>query len=106
MTTSSSVAREYDTVGTSDLRQYLPDELTANKIAVDLEIQYDAHGPRPAETVRRLDAPQPVRRAEWHEGVLDTWIREAGVWNGRVREVDGRVHLVSEKDLRPIVDAS
>ncbi|MFD7161582.1 hypothetical protein ACFV9C_43845 [Kribbella sp. NPDC059898] len=42
----------------------LPDERTANRVCVDLEIQEDAHGPRSAETVRKLDAPERVRRAE------------------------------------------
>lgn len=86
--------------------RHLPDQLTAAETAVELEIQYDAHGPRPADAIRSYDEPKRVRRAQWYEGELDTWIREGGVWYGRVREADGQVRLVSEKDLRLIVDES
>ena len=40
--------------------------------AADLDVQYDAHSPRPATAVRRVEPAQLVQRAEWHGGgVLD-----------------------------------
>ena len=71
-----------------------------------MELQYDAHGPRPADAIRRLEVPQRVRRAEWAEGEIDAWVRESGIWYGRFRASDSRVSLVLGNDLRRISDAS
>ncbi|MFG1820615.1 hypothetical protein ACGFIF_43130 [Kribbella sp. NPDC049174] len=84
----------------------LQDELTAAETAIELELQYDAHGPRPADAIRRLEAPRPARRAEWSDGEIDAWVREAGIWYGRFRDRDGRVSLVQAHDLRQTSDAS
>jgi hypothetical protein len=88
--------------------RHLPDEPTAIRTAIDLEIQYDAHGPRPADAVRKLDPPQrvQVRRAEWDDAELDTWVRDAGIWYGRVEDEDGNVRLVPRQDLRKIGDVA
>jgi len=69
-------------------------------MATDLDIQYDAHGHRPAD-VRRVEPAQPIQRAQWHSGELDVWIRDRGEWLGRVREPDGRVSWIRAGDLRP-----
>jgi len=44
-------------------------EQQARAEAADLELQYDAHGYRPPETVRRVDPPVPVERAWQPVGV-------------------------------------
>ncbi|MGH3372006.1 MAG: hypothetical protein ACRDPR_18635 [Nocardioidaceae bacterium] len=80
----------------------LPDEAEAHRIASELDVQYDAHGPRPADAVRRVEPSQPVRRAEWRTGQLDVWIRDNGQWLGRVRDSDGRISWVAGDDLRPV----
>jgi hypothetical protein len=86
----------------------LADEIEASEVAAELEIQYDAHGPRQPDAVRRLATPQRVRRAQWFEGEIDAWIRDTGTgaWYGRYRDSDGRVSLVLGNDLRQISDAS
>ena len=77
-------------------------EHQAHATATDLDIQYDAHGPRPATSVRRVEPAQQVQRAEWHDGgVLDVWIRDNGEWLGRVRDRDGRITWVPGPALRP-----
>jgi hypothetical protein len=77
-------------------------EAQAHAMATDLDVQYDAHGPRPAEAVRRVEPAQRVQRAQWHGGgVLDVWIREKGEWLGRVRDADGQISWVPGPDLRP-----
>jgi hypothetical protein len=77
-------------------------ELDAHQVASELEIQYDAHGPRSGDAVRRVDPARQVQRAEWHSaGVLDVWIHDNGEWLGRVREPDGRISWVRAGDLRP-----
>ena len=42
-------------------------EQQAHATAADLDVQYDAHGPRPATSVRRVEPAQQVQRAEWRE---------------------------------------
>jgi hypothetical protein len=42
----------------------IDDELKAQLTASDLDIHYDAHGPRPADAVREIDLAQLVQRAE------------------------------------------
>jgi len=74
----------------------------AHELAGDLELQYDAHGPRPPETVRRVQPPRPIDRAQWQPGgVLEAWVRQRGEWLGRVRDSDGRISWVRAVDLRP-----
>lgn len=89
----------YDTAGISHLRQYLT-EHEARDQAAELELQYDAHGFRPADTVRRVDPPVPVE--SWHHaGVLDAWVRENGEWIGRIRaDEDGAVVWRRQAELR------
>jgi len=73
-------------------------ETRAREVAADLELQYDAHGPRPAESVRRLSAPRPVWRPA---GVLEAWVRHGGAWFGRVRSAEGNISWLPAADLRP-----
>lgn len=80
----------------------IDDETEAHRTASDLDVQYDAHGPRPADAVRKVDPAQPVQRAQWHDGELDVWIRDNGEWLGRVRDKDGRVTWIPGTDLRPL----
>ncbi|MFB6721191.1 hypothetical protein ACFCV3_13560 [Kribbella sp. NPDC056345] len=84
----------------------IPDELTAAEQAVELEIQYDAHGPRPADAVRVLPSPQPVRRATWSEGQIEAWVRDTGTgaWYAKFRDPTGLVSLILGNDVRPIND--
>jgi len=80
----------------------IDDEGQARQLASDLDVQYDAHGPRPAEAVRRVDPSQQVQRAIWATGELDVWIRDNGVWLGRFRDKDGHITWVPGADLRPL----
>jgi hypothetical protein len=74
----------------------------AQALADDLELQYDAHGPRPAEMVRRVQPPIPIDRAVWQPGgILEAWIRQRGEWFGRIRQADGSASWVPAADLRP-----
>ena len=80
------------------------DATAAHQLAADLELQYDAHGPRDAETVRRLEFPQPVDRATWQSGgLLDAWVlnRRDATWVGRVRRTDGTIDWIPSAELRP-----
>ena len=71
----------------------------AHAEAADLELQYDAHGYRPADTVRRVDPPVAVDA--WRPaGVLDAWVRENGEWIGRVRDRDGKFVWIRDTELR------
>lgn len=80
----------------------IDDEKEARRIASDLDVQYDAHGPRLPEAVRRVDPAQPVQRAEWSTGELDVWICDSGEWLGRFRDSDGQITWVPGRDLRPL----
>lgn len=82
----------------------LQDELAAVEKAVELEIQYDAHGPRPADAVRLLATPRAVRRATWSDGQIEAWVRDTGTgaWYAKFRDTSGRVSLVLGHDVRPI----
>jgi hypothetical protein len=80
----------------------IDDEAKAQEIASDLDVQYDTHGPRPADAIRHVDPAQPVQRAAWSAGELDVWIRDNGEWLGRVRDKDGHVTWVPGTDLRPL----
>jgi hypothetical protein len=78
-------------------------EAAAHQLAADLELQYDAHGPRDESTVRRLESPQEVDRATWEPGgLLDAWIfsRRDGGWVGWVRSVDGTISWLPSSELR------
>ncbi len=77
-------------------------EAQAQQMKTDLDIQYDARGPRDPTTVRRVDPPRPIQRAEWHtDGELDAWIRDAGQWLGRVRDHNGNITWIPAEELRP-----
>jgi hypothetical protein len=77
-------------------------EAEAREVAFDLEAQYDAHGPRPVDAIRKVDPAVPVLRASWTTGELYIWIRDQGTWLGRFRDEAGRVDRVPGKDLRPL----
>jgi hypothetical protein len=55
----------------------LVDEAEAHRLASDLDVQYDAHRPRPADAVHLVKPSQPVQRVEWRQGEVDVWIRFA-----------------------------
>jgi hypothetical protein len=82
----------------------LLDENSAMEAAVDLEIQYDAHGPRPPGAVRILKVPQAVHRATWSNGQIEGWARDTGTgaWYAKFRDPDGIVSLVLGSDVRPV----
>jgi hypothetical protein len=82
----------------------LQDELSAAEMAVDLEIQYDAHGPSPPNAVRILQVPQAVHRATWSDGQIEGWVRGTGTgaWYAKFRDPTGRVSLVLGNDVRPV----
>jgi hypothetical protein len=73
----------------------------AYALAADLELQYNAHGPRDPATVRKLDQPLAVDGWRRHIGELDAWISEGGRWLGRVTLPDGQVVWLDESELRP-----
>lgn len=78
-------------------------ELEARALAGELELQYDEHGPRSADTVRRVAPAQPIERATWEPaGALDAWVRDRGQWWGRVRDADGRFIWVTAAEVRPL----
>jgi hypothetical protein len=77
-------------------------EAQARELAFDLDVQYDAHGPRAADAVRRIDPSQPVRRATWSTGELEVWIRHNGEWLGKFRDENGELAWVPGGDLRPL----
>ena len=74
-------------------------EREAHEQAADLELQYDAHGYRAPDTVRRVDPPVPIE-AFHPAGVLDAWVRENGDWTGRIRQPDGTFVWIRRTDLR------
>ena len=74
-------------------------EQEARDQAAELELQYDAHGYRGHDDVRRVDPAVPVET--WQAaGVLDAWVRENGAWTGRVRQPDGTFVWIRRPDLR------
>jgi hypothetical protein len=80
----------------------LDDEEKANELATELDVQYDAHGPRAAEKVRHVEPAQAVQRAAWATGELDVWINDNGQWLGRFRDKSGHITWVPGSDLRPL----
>jgi hypothetical protein len=66
--------------------------------AAELELQYDAHGYRTPETVRRVDPPVPVE-AWQRAGVLDAWPARTGLV-GRVRLHDGTFVWIRDTNIR------
>lgn len=79
-------------------------EAAAYELAADLELQYDAYGPRSPEQVRKVNPPAPVERAEGWElaGTLEAWLYDpkAGHWFGRVRN-GTHIEWVHASELRP-----
>jgi hypothetical protein len=74
----------------------------ADATADELDLQDDAHGPRPADSVRRLDPGQPVDRADWQlAGALEVWLHDRGQWFGRVRDATGDTTWIPAADLHP-----
>src|SRR5215207_2190757 len=77
-------------------------ERQAHELPGELELRYDAHGPRPPDAVRRVQPPRPVDRVIWQAGgVLEVWVRHGGDWFGRVRDPAGALRWVRAADLRP-----
>ncbi|WP_041289265.1 hypothetical protein [Kribbella flavida] len=70
--------------------------------AAELELQYDAHGHRLPETVRRVDPPVAVERIWQPVGAVDAWVREGGRWIARIRQADGGFSWAPEGELRKI----
>jgi hypothetical protein len=78
------------------------DAAAAEQMKTDLDLQFNAHGPRPADEIRSVDPAQPVEHlVAWEPGNLDAWIRDGGHWLGRVRDRDGHVAWIPQSDLRP-----
>jgi hypothetical protein len=75
-------------------------EQDAHDQAAELELQYDAHGYRSADTVQRIDPPVPVERARQLAGVLDAWVHENGERIGRIRRDNGRIEWIRGAELR------
>jgi hypothetical protein len=81
-------------------------ESQARDLVSELDLQYDEHGPRPADTVRRIEPAQHVDCATWTPGgALEAWVRDRGQWWGRVRAPDGQVAWILAADLRPVHQA-
>ena len=85
------------------------DQARAEQQAADLELQFDAWGPRPAPSVRPVRPSIPVHAADWKPaGMLDHWIRvradESLIprfgWYGRVRTDTGTYLWLPADDLR------
>jgi hypothetical protein len=76
-----------------------PDDAQQQK--VDLDLQFNAHGPRSAGDVRPVEPTQRVERAvAWEPAELDTLLKDGGDWYGRIRDRDRHVTLVPRADLR------
>ncbi|MEJ1105688.1 MULTISPECIES: hypothetical protein [unclassified Kribbella] len=75
-------------------------EQAANRLAADLELQYDVYGPRSPDQVRRVDPPKPVEKAWQPAGFLDAWIFEQGTWIGRVRGPGDTFTWIPQVELR------
>jgi hypothetical protein len=82
----------------------LGSDAEAHRVATELDVQYDAHGPRPADAIRRVEPAERVQRAQWQEVELDVWIRDGGRWLGRIRDHDGSLSWVPGSELRQIDD--
>lgn len=74
------------------------DPTRAERQAADLELQFDAWGPRPVNSLRAVRPPVEVDVEKWQPaGLLDYWLRarieESLVprfaWYGRIRRDDG-----------------
>lgn len=85
------------------------DRARAEQHAADLELQFDAWGPRPGPSVRAVRPAVPVDGADWKRaGLLDHWIRVRAdqslvprfAWYGRVRTDDGTFVWLPAEDLR------
>ncbi|MEV8378804.1 hypothetical protein AB0P21_39060 [Kribbella sp. NPDC056861] len=71
----------------------------AEQLKTDLDLQFNAHGPRPADEVRTVDPAQRVEHlTAWESGELDAWVRDGGQWLGRVR--DGHIAWIPQDNLR------
>ncbi|MFC9688306.1 hypothetical protein ACFTSF_07165 [Kribbella sp. NPDC056951] len=85
--------------------RHLADELEATREAAELELQFDAHGPRPLGTVPRFcdvkPAVQELRDGRWLPPVqLHAWVLTDGQWYGLVQDKDGRQRFIPGKNLR------
>jgi hypothetical protein len=83
-----------------------PTAARAQALAADLELQYDAHGPRDPRSVRRPDKPVTVDAWQPRVGELDAWVSEGGEWIGRVKLPDGQIKWISQRELRPAEGSS
>lgn len=86
--------------------RHLADEPEATREAAQLELQYDAHGARSPQTVRRFDNAKPAvqinRDGSWSPpGKLHAWLHTDGQWYGLVEETETRRQcFIPGKDLR------
>lgn len=81
----------------------------AEQLAADLELQYDAWGPRPAAAIRPVKPAVDVDVAVWQPaGRLDCWLRERidqsltpqFGWYGRVRTIQSHYLWLPAENLR------
>ncbi|MEV6286053.1 hypothetical protein [Kribbella sp. NPDC051770] len=81
----------------------LASDLEAERMKADLDLQFNAHGPRPATEVRVVNPATPVQyAADWRPGELDAWVLDAGEWLGRVRAPDGHITWIPGTALRKL----
>ena len=73
----------------------------ARRQAMDLDVVFDTYGRRAAPDRREVRPPCDVDVATWRPaGSLDYWVRDRGVWWGRVRAADGHQVWIRASDLR------
>ncbi|GAA1559220.1 hypothetical protein [Kribbella lupini] len=83
----------------------LATKVDAQRVVTELDIQFNAYGPRPADDFWPVTPARPVQRAEWQPGELDAWIRDDdGQILGRFRAPDGSLAWIPSGDLRPLTD--
>ena len=78
------------------------DRDAAQRAATELDVQYDQYGPRPVGQRRKVNPPVEVERVGWAPaGRIDYWVKNQGVWYGRLIDNEGGAKWVPSSDLRP-----